>query len=190
LFTKGIMPLLDHFIALGELLLMTNKYPSEGTIDDMDKFRLLLEGVRRWSRDQRNLEDVQNRRIVFGRTESGLKPLSIKYSKAFVEFQKEIGLVSNKELPLIESLFPYKDLVATVTPELDFATMTDAKEILERFWPTSLQLRYWLQEHYRTKMQYNYTPDLLDFTVLFGWLWQTWGKDELSIIPTEHMKAF
>ncbi len=40
-FTKGILPLVDHFIALGELLLMTNKYPSEGTIDDMDKFRLM-----------------------------------------------------------------------------------------------------------------------------------------------------
>ena len=40
-------------------------------------------------------------------------------------------------------------------------------------------------EHYRTKMQYNYTPDLLDFTVLFGWFIKTWGRDELSIISTE-----
>ena len=185
LFTKGIMPLIDHFIALGELLLMTNKYPSEGTIDDMGKFRLLLEDVRRWSRDQRNLEDVQNKRIVFGRTESGLKPIFIKYTKAFREFQKEIGLVSHKELPSNESLFPYRDLEATVTPELDFARMTDGKEILERFWITSLQLRYLLQEHYRTKSQYNYKPDVLDFSVLFGWLMQTWRKDELSLIPTE-----
>ena len=38
LFMRGIMPLIDHFIAIGELLLMTNKYPSEGTIDDMDNF--------------------------------------------------------------------------------------------------------------------------------------------------------
>jgi len=185
LFTKGIMPLIDYFIAVGELLLMTNKYPSEGTIDDMDKFRLLLESVRRWSRDQRNLEDVQTKRLIFGRTESGLKPLSIKYAKAFAEFQKELGLVSNKELPPNESLFPYEHLVAAVTPKLDFTQITDGAEILERFWPTSLQLRYWLQEHYRTKMQYNYTPDLLDFTVLFGWFRQTWGRDELSIIQTE-----
>jgi Holliday junction resolvase-like predicted endonuclease len=185
LFTKGIMPLIDHFIALGELLLMTNKYPSEGTIDDMDKFRLLLEDVRRWSGDQRNLEDVQNKRIVFGRTESGLKPLFFKYTKAFAEFQKEIGLVSNKELPSNESLFPYRDLEAAVIPELDFARMTDGKEILERFWITSLQLRYLLQGHYRTKSQYNYRPDVLDFSVLFGWLMQTWRKDELSLIPTE-----
>ena len=184
LFTKGMMPLID-FIALGELLLMTNKYPSEGTIDDIGKFRLLLEDVRRWSRDQRNLEDVQNKRLVFGKTESGLKPLFIKYTKAFREFQNEIGLISHKELPSNESLFPYRDLEATVTPELDFARMTDGKEILERFWITSLQLRYLLQEHYRTKSQYNYRPDLLDFTVLFGWFMQTWGKDELSIIRTE-----
>ncbi len=168
LFTKGIMPLIDYFIAVGELLLMTNKYPSEGTIDDMDRFRLLLESVRRWSRDIRNLEDVQTKRLIFGRTESGLKLLSIKYAKAFAEFQKELGLVSNKELPPNEPLFPYEHLVAAVTPELDFTQITDGAEILERFWPMSLQLRYWLQEHYRTKMQYNYTPDLLDFTVLFG----------------------
>ncbi|MBE9501304.1 MAG: hypothetical protein IMY87_02615 [Chloroflexi bacterium] len=179
------MPSIDHFIALGELLLMTNKYPSEGTIDDMGKFRLLLENVRRWSQDQQNLEDVQNRRLVFGRTESGLKLLFIKYTKAFREFQKEIGLVRHKELPSNESLFPYRELEATVTPKLDFATMTDGKEILERFWITSLQLRYLLQEHYRTKSQYKYRPDLLDFSVLFGWFMQTWGKDELSIIRTE-----
>jgi len=185
LFTKGIMPLIDYFIAVGELLLMTNKYPSEGTIDDMDKFRLLLEGVRRWSQDQRNLEDVQTKRLVFGRTKSGLKPLSIKYAKAIAEFQKELGLVSNKELPPNKSLSRYDHLVAAVTPELDFTKITDGNEILERFWPMSLQLRYWLQEHYRTKMQYNYTPDLLDFTVLFGWCMKTWGQDELSIIPTE-----
>jgi len=27
--------------------------------------------------------------------------------------------------------------------------------------------------------------NLLDFTVLFGWFMQTWGRDELSIIPAE-----
>jgi hypothetical protein len=185
LFTKGIMPSIDHFIALGELLLMTNKYPSEGAIDDGGRFQLLLEGVRRWSRDQRNLEDVRNKRIVFGRTESGLKPLFLKYTIAFRQFQTEIGLVSRQELPLNEPLFPYRDLEAAVTPELDFARMTDGKEILERFWITSLQLRHLLQEHYRTKSQYNYRPDLLDFTVLFGWFMQTWGRNELSIIPIE-----
>jgi hypothetical protein len=184
-FTKGIMPLIDYFIAAGELLLMTNKYPSEGKIDDMDRFRPLLEGVRRWSQDQRNLEDVQNKRLVFGRTGSGLKPLSIKYAKAIAEFQKELGLISNRDLLKSESLFPYAHLEATVTPELDFAKITDYAEMLNRFWPLSLQLRYWLQEHYRTKMQYNYTPDILDFSVLIGWLIKTWGKDELSIIPTE-----
>ena len=184
-FTKGIMPLADHFIALGELLLMTNKYPSEGAIDDMDRFRLLLKGVLRWSRDQLNFEDVQTKRLIFGRIESGLKPLYIKYAKAFAEFQKELGLISNKELYQNESLFPYEHLIVSVTPELDFSKITDGNEILERFWPVSLQLRYALQGHYRTKSQYNYRPDLLDFTVLFGWLMQTWSNDELSIIPTE-----
>ena len=102
------MPLADHFIALGELLLMTNKYPSEGAIDDMNKFRFLLEGVRRWSRDQRNLEDVESKRLVFGRTESGLKPLSIKYAKAFAEFQKELGLATCQGHPGFErwAVFP------------------------------------------------------------------------------------
>jgi len=184
LFTRGIMPLIDYFIAIGELLLMTNKYPSEGTIDDAGRFRLLLEDVQRWSRAQRNLEDVRNKRYIFNRTEKGLKPLSIKYTTVFAEFQKELGLVSNKELSRRESLFPYEHLVATVTPELDFTKITDHKEILERFWTLSLQLRYWLQEHYRTKTQYNYTPDLLDFSVLFGWFLKTWGRDELSMIPT------
>jgi hypothetical protein len=186
-FTKGIMPLIDHFIALGELLLMTNRHASEGPVDDIAKFGLLLEDIRRWSRDQRNLEDVRNKRIVFGRTESGLKPLFIKYTKVYAEFQKAIGLISNKELPSDESLFPYRDLESAVTPELDFSRMTDGKEILERFWILSLQSRYWLQEHYRTKSQYDYKPDVLDFSVLFGWMLQTWAKDELFLILTEKL---
>lgn len=185
LFTKGILPFFDHFIALGELLLMTNKYASEGTLDDIGRFRLLLDDFRSWGRDQRNLEDVQNKRIIFGRTGSGLKPYSLKYAKAIVKFQKEIGLVNTKDLPSIESSFPYEHLIAAVTPELDFPNMTDGNQILEPFWFVSLQLRYCLQEHYRTKMQYNYTPDLLDFTVLFGWWIQIYGRDELSIIPIE-----
>lgn len=184
-FTKGIMPFIDHFIALGELLLMTNKYPSEGTIDDLTEFRLLLEDIRRWSQDQRNLEDVKTKRYVFGRTKQGLKPLSIKYATAFIEFQQELGFISSKKLPPIESLFPYEHLEAAATPKIDFTKITDAKEILEQFWSLSLQSRYWLQEHYRTKMQYNYTPDLLDFTVLYGWCMQAWGRDELSIIQAD-----
>ncbi|MBI2850665.1 MAG: hypothetical protein HYX80_06455 [Chloroflexi bacterium] len=185
LFTNGIMPLIDHFIALGELLLMTNKYPSEGTTDDMREFRILLAGVRKWSRNQRNLEDVRTGRLIFGRTESGLNPLYIKYTKAFVEAQKELGLVGDKDLTQIEPLSPYEHLIISVTPELDFTKITDYKEILERFWPMSLQLQHWLQEHYRTKTQYDYRPDILDFTVLFGWLLKTWGKEKLSIILTE-----
>jgi hypothetical protein len=43
-FTKGIMPLIDHFIALGELLLMTNRHASEGPVDDIAKFGLLQIG--------------------------------------------------------------------------------------------------------------------------------------------------
>jgi hypothetical protein len=184
-FTKGIMPAIDDFIALGELLLMTNKYRSEGTIDDMGRFRLLLNDVRRWNQNQRNLEDVRNKRIVFGKTDSDLKPLFIKYTRAFAEFQKEIGLISGKDIPPDESLFPYRDLEAAVTPALDFARMTDGKEMLEQFWILSLQSRYWLQEHYRTKSQYDYRPDVLDFSVLGGWFVHTWPEDELFLIPTE-----
>ncbi len=108
---------------------------------------------------------MQTKRVVFSRTKSGLKPLTIKYATAFAEFQKELGLVGYKELPQRESLFPYEHLIAKVTPKPDYTQITDYKEILEPFWQLSLQLRYWLQEHYRTKMQYNYTPDLLDFQI-------------------------
>ena len=188
LFTKGIMPSIDYFIALGELLLMTNKHPSKGTIDDMDGFRMLLEAVRRWSQDKLDLEDMQNRRIVFGRTKSGLKPLSIKYSKVIEEFQQGLGILSSKKLPPKESLFPYEHLEAAVTPKPDFSTITDYGQILDLFWPASLQIRHWLQGHHRTKTQYDYVPDLLDLTVFCGWLDKTWGKADLQIIPYEKLE--
>jgi hypothetical protein len=68
LFTRGIMPLVDHFLACGELLLMANKYPSEGAINDIDRFRALLERVRKMGKDARNLEDVRTKRYIFGGT--------------------------------------------------------------------------------------------------------------------------
>jgi hypothetical protein len=188
LFTTGIMPSIDYFIDLGELLLMTNMYSSEGTIADIDEFRQLLQDVRKWSQDLRNLEDVQTRRIVFGRTKSGLKPLSIKYSKVIAEFQQGLGIMSSIKLPPKESLFPYEHLEAAVTPKPDFSTITDYGQILDLFWPASLQMRYWLQGHHRTKTQYNYIPDLLDLTVFCGWLDKTWGKADLHIIPYEKLE--
>ena len=189
LFTTGILPHIQYFIATGELLLLTNKYPSEGTTDNMDEFRQMLEDIRKWSQDQLNLEDVRNRRIVFGKTKLGLKPLSIKYSRVIAEFQQGHGMISGTKLPPRESLFPYEHLEAAVTPKpAEFSTMTDFTQLLDSFWVLSLSMRYWLQEHHRTKMRYNYTPDLLDFTVFCGWLYKTWGKAELQIIPTEKME--
>ncbi len=183
--TQGVLPLADHFIALGELLLMANKYPSEGSLDNVEDFWLLLERVRMRSRDRRNLEDVQNRRLVFGRTKSDLKPFYIKYAKAFSEFQKGLGLVSRKQPRPGEFTYKYDHLITAVTPDLDFSNITDGNEILERFWPISLTLRYALQEHYVTKMQYNYRPDVLDFTVLFGWMLKSWGIEGSPIIPAD-----
>ena len=128
---------------------------------------------------------MRTKRYIFGRTESGLKPFSIKYAKAFVEFQEGLGLVSNKRLPVSKSLFPYTRLETAATPEVDISNTTDAGDVLALIWPMSLQLRYVLQEHYRTKMQYNYTPDALDFTVLYRWCRQSSSGDELTIIPIE-----
>ena len=189
LFTTGILPSIQHFIAAGELLLLINKYSSAGKVDNIDEFRQLLEDVRKWSQDQRHLEDIRNRRIVFGRTKLGLKPLSIKYSRVIAELQQGHGVMNSTKLPPKESLFPYEHLEASVTPKpVDFSAMTDFTQILDSFWVLSLSMRYWLQEHHRTKIQYNYTPDLLDFTVFCGWLYKTWGRAELHIIPTEKLE--
>ncbi|MFC1951197.1 hypothetical protein ACFLXN_02170 [Chloroflexota bacterium] len=185
LFTNGMMPDIDTFIALGELLLLTNKYPSEGQIDDTNRFVLLVQAVKRYNKDQCNLEDVQTRRFVFGKTGSDFKILLMKYDLAFAEFQKDIGLVNQQQLTERDSMFSYRHLEAAATPDVDYAAITDHSEILDQFWITSLQLRYWLQSHYRTKLQYNYTPDLLDFTVLYGWCRQIWGKSELSTISSD-----
>lgn len=107
LFTQGVMPFIKYFIALGELLLMTNRYPSQGTIDSMDQFIYLLDDVHKWSKDLRNLEDIRTHRIVFVRTKIKIKPLSMKYSRIISEFQQEIGMISNERPVKKELLFPY-----------------------------------------------------------------------------------
>jgi hypothetical protein len=186
-FVNGVMPLLDEFIAIGEMMLLTRGLPSEGIKDDIDQFRLLLDKIKKWSRDQRNLEDIRSGRIVFANTEFGLRPLLMKSAKAFYELQKGFGIVSNRENLSDVDIFPYTDLENAITPHIDFSKVKDGNDLLQPFWLLSLQMRYWLQEHYRTKQQYNYTPDILDFTVLFGW-WLTTirlGRDKTAIIDKE-----
>ena len=182
---NGVMPGADYWFAIGELLLMTNKHPSRGTTDSLERFRYLLEVVRRWSQDQRNLEDLRTKRYVLGRTESGIRAFWIKFAEAVMESQRGLGIVSYTERFPIESMFPYIHLEVAATPNVDPSQVTDAAEILGTLWPTSLQLRYVLRSHYRTWKQYDYRPDVLDMTVLFGWYIQTWGKDEISIIPAD-----
>ncbi|MFH1140671.1 MAG: hypothetical protein V1724_03140 [Chloroflexota bacterium] len=179
---KGIMPSVDHFFAIGELLLLVNKQPSHGTNDDLEGFRVLLESVRLWSQDQLNLEDLQTRRYVLGRTDSGIRGFSIKFAHAISESHATMGIGSYKRT---SSMFPYFHLESAATTHVDPSRVTDASEILETFWPTSLQLRYVLRSHYRMAKQYDYRPDILDMTVLFGWCMSTWGRDESWIIPAE-----
>lgn len=181
----GVMPLIDHFIAIGELLLLVNKHSSKGTIDDLAKFRVLLEEVRRWNRHHRNLEDIRSGRVIFASTQPRLKPLLMKYAMVVIECQQGLGLVDENNLPGEGALFPYTQLEASVTPVLNLTGLKDGKDLLECFWLTSLQLRYWLQEHYRTKIQYNYEPHVLDFTVIFGWWLQTWNIDHPCIISRD-----
>lgn len=183
-FENGVLSLANDFIPLGELLLLTNKYKSEGVIDDLKRFNRVLSGVRRWSQNLRNLEELRARRLIMYTTPTGMKPLYIKYAKAITRNEWAFGIVSNPNLAGSFKLFPYQELEASVTQELKLEEISDYAQIIERFWMLSLQARHALQWHYRTKMQYDYRPDILDFTVLFGWLIKTWGMKS-SMIPTE-----
>lgn len=183
-FENGVLLLANDFIPLGELLLLTNKYKSEGTIDNLTRFDRVLNGVRRWSRDIRNLEELRARRLILYTTATGMKPLYIKYAKAITRNETAFGIVSNPNPADNSKLFPYQELEASVTQELKLEEITDYAQIIERFWMLSLQARHALQWHHRTKMQYDYRPDILDFTVLFGWLIKTWGMKS-SMIPAE-----
>jgi hypothetical protein len=183
-FKNGVLPLVNEFIPLGELLLLTNKYKSTGTFDDLQRFNTVLIRVCRWSRDQRNLEELKAGRIILYGPTADIKPLYIKYARSITENLTAFGIVNSANLADKGKLFPYQELEAAVTQELDFAEISDYKQILERFWLMSLGLRHALQWHHRTKIQYDYRPDILDFTVLFGWLIKTWGIGSATI-PAE-----
>jgi hypothetical protein len=122
-----------------------------------------------------------DRTSIFGRTASGLRPFSIKFAQTFAEFHEGLGIVSGKRQAANESMFPYTRLETAATPKVDISQSTDASDVLALMWPMSLQLRYLLHEHYRSKMQYNYTPDALDFTVLYGWCRQSFASGEATI---------
>ena len=186
MFFHGIAIPIDYWFAIGELLLMINKHPATGTIDSLERFKVLLEATKEWSRLQRQLEDVRTKRVVIGRTKSGLKAVILKFAQAMTENQKAFGMLSSMNLQEQTVMFPYMNLESAATPDAALAESTDWAEIFATFWPTSLQLRYLLQGHHRTMKQYNYLPDALDMTILAGWCMQIWGQEGLSTIKSEN----
>lgn len=185
LFREQIMPSIEFFFAAGELLLLANKQPSRGVVDSLEKFRELLEDVRGWSANQRNLEDLRTRRYVLYQTDSGIRGFRIKFGQVVRENQRAQGIGGQEQVASIESMFPYIDIEVAATPKVDPDQVTDAADILLTLWPMSLQLRYLLRSHYRTAKQYDYRPDALDMTVLFGWCVGARGTDGTSIIPVD-----
>ena len=85
-----------------------------------------------------------------------------------------------------DSDYVYSHLEEGVVDEVPLERVTDFTQILDSFWPVSLQLRTMLRSQYRTAQQYDYHPDMLDMSILLGWCMSSWGVND-RIIPAAAM---
>ena len=176
--SQGVMPSLDYWFAIGELLLMINKHPPSGTINNPEKFGNLLEYTRKWGRDQRNLEDLLTKRYCFGHTTTGQVFFVLKYSEAFAESHRSLGLLTHEDDVGGPDVFPYSHFEDTASPDVELRAVSEMTEWVETFWPLSLQLRYAFRVTDRTSKQYDYRPHAVDMSVLAGWFLRLFGKDD------------
>ncbi|PKB64503.1 MAG: hypothetical protein BZY80_02830 [SAR202 cluster bacterium Io17-Chloro-G2] len=194
---QGVMPSLDFWFAIGELLLLINKRPPSGVITDIERFKALLEVTRKWSFHHRNLEDLRTKRYYIGRTEAELRVFWIKYASAIRENQKSLGLMSIGDLGDAEDPFTYSFLEDTVVADADPGTTTDLSEWFDTLWQMSLQMRYAFRSHARTLHQYDYKPNPVDMSVLAGWHLKmietndtgVWSFDDLGNLH-EHISQY
>ncbi len=194
-FEDGAMLFVNKFLALGELLILTQRLGitrlhTAGSAE-LSKFQKIIQQVTDWAGLHRYMEDLRTGRFRLLRRMDGTiddnSPYRIKYDLAVHEAELTMGLVSKSGDLQSDALFRYSIIEQQATPDVP-PTPTDLADILERFWPTTLQLRQGLRYHYRTSVQYGYTPNPLDMSVLVGWCLQLWPEANTGRIPIEKEK--
>ena len=152
----GMLPNVDRFLAVGELLILTQgldttRHHTSGATD-RQTFSRVLDRVEAWSRHQRFLEDLRTGRYRLGRRNVGAlddkRPFLIKYSEAMREAQLAIGLASSPVDVHSDLLFRYSNIGEQATPKAPAASV-DFADTFDELWPLTVQLGQGLNSHYR-----------------------------------------
>jgi len=185
--TQGIMPFLDYWFAVGELLILMNRNPSSGSVNDLKRFKTLLEAIWVWSNNQCNLEDILTKRYCVGRSAMDFISLGIKYAVAYRKSQKSMGLLSYQDIVTVTESFTYFHLEDDAISEVDLNTTIDLSDWFDSLWQISLQQRYAFRIHYRMYKQYDYKLYFVDLSVLGGWFIKIPTTNETCMQPIENL---
>ena len=183
---QGTWTSLDQWFACGELLLLINQHTPVGSVNDSDKFAELFASAIRLSRRHRFLEDLRTKRLMVARTSSGDVTFQIKYARAYRKSLLSLGWLKEGDDDSEDSDYVYSHLEEGVAADVPLEEVNDFSQILDTFWPVSLQLRTMFRSQYRTAQQYDYHPDSLDMSVLLGWCLGSWDVNDV-IIPAAAM---
>ncbi len=168
-FTKGIMPSIPMWHAIGDLLILMNVHPPKGSAQTKKIFDSIVKLSYKRSEHLNFIEDVENGRYKIVQIPNGqIQVIMMKYLNPIHDMYKVYGLASSGNLVSESELFKFQDIDELVINNVDLKPGVDMADFFNSLWPYVITLRYGFGLHYRTSLQYRYKPARIDIPFILG----------------------
>lgn len=167
--TTGVMPSLPMWHAIGDLLILVNTYPPNGSDQSVTKFDSIIKMSYKRSERLNFIEDVENGRYKIVLLSNGTwKVIMMKYMIPIHDMYRVYGLASSQNLVDESELFKFQDIDELVIDDVDLEPGVDMADFFNSLWPYVITLRYGFGLYYRTSLQYRYQPARVDIPYILG----------------------
>lgn len=184
--TRGVMPSIQMWHALGDLLILMNAHPPRGSDRSNTTFDLIVKLGYRRSKHLNFIEDVENGRYKILQLPRGqTQVVQMKYLLPLYDMLKAYGLAASGKLDSPD-LFKFEDIDELVISDVDLEPGVDMADFFNSLWPYVITLRYGFGLHYRTSLQYRYTPARVDIPYLLG-IFHSLKSKEPVFLPKENL---
>jgi len=179
--TRGVMPSIPMWHAIGDLLILMHAYLPVGADRSDTTFDSIIKMSFRRSEHLNFIENVENGRYRIVQLPSGqTRVLQMKYLVPIHDMLKVYGLASSGN-PDNPDLFKFQDIDELVISDVALKPGVDMAEFFNSLWPYVITLRYGFGLHYRTALQYRYMPARVDIPYILGVFYSLKSKEPVFV---------
>jgi len=180
--TRGVMPSIPMWHAIGDLLILMNTHPPRGSERSETIFDSIIKINYERSKHLNFIEDVENGRYKIVELAGGqMRVIMMKYLLPIHDMLKVYGLASSGNLTDESDLFKFQDIDELVISDVDLKPGVDMSDFFNSLWPYVITLRYGFGLYYRTSLQYRYTPVRVDIPYILGVSYSLKSKEPVFV---------